>query len=76
MGFFTKIVVADGFPQAYVTPRLMAYPFNQVEGMIAVVYHYYHDMDSKYDKVIVREAATGNKIGVFSKAVGGLKLFP
>ncbi|MEW6263329.1 MAG: hypothetical protein AB1641_09640 [Thermodesulfobacteriota bacterium] len=74
LGWFTKVVIEEGYPQVYVTPAFLAFPHKDQEGLVAVVYHYHFDLDPRYDQVIVREAATGKKIGLFSKTVGGLKM--
>ena len=76
MGYFKKIVVADGLPHLYVTPLFLGAPFNDQQGLAALVFAYYNDMDSKYDQVIIIDGATGKRVGLFSKAAGGLKMSP
>lgn len=74
LGYFTRVDVEDQTPNLYVTPMFMGLSYNQKVGLVALVWHYYNDENPNYEKVIVREQATGKRVGVFSKAVGGLKM--
>lgn len=76
MGYLAKVEIKDGLPHMFVTPRFMADTFYNQQGVAALIWHYYKDMDPKYDKVILIFTGTGAKVGVFSKAVGGLRMGP
>jgi hypothetical protein len=76
LGWFTKVEVVEGYPAVWVTPAFLAFPHKDQQALVAVVYHYYYDMNNQYDQVIVRNAVSDQKSGVFSKAVGGLRMGP
>lgn len=73
LGWFHKIEVENKTPYLYVTPVYVAMPFKDKQGLAALVFAYYNDMNPPYDKVVIRNTV-GKRIGVFSKEVGGLKL--
>lgn len=76
LGYMSKVEIKDDLPHMFVTPMFMAEPYNNQQGIAALVWHYYQDMDPKYDKVILILSGSGAKVGVFSKALGGLQMGP
>ncbi len=71
---FLKVEMRGLAPRVWVLPRFAQATFDQKQSFISAVYAYYFDGSSVSDFVRVIDGMTGNEIGQFAPASGGLRL--
>jgi len=74
-GYFQKVEVPGELPHVWVTPRFYGLSFDDKQAFISVVYAYYIGRNKKSNIVVLRDSRTNEKVGIFSKEHGGLRLF-
>lgn len=75
MGYMTKVAVKGGQHHMWVTPAFMFGDHHNQQSVAALVWHYFRDINPKYEKVILLLDGSETKVGVFSKEHGGLRMF-
>lgn len=70
-----KVEIPGSLPHVWVTPKFYSLNFDDKQQFISVVYAYYITKNKKYDLVVLYDSKSGEKVGVYGKVYGGLKMY-
>ena len=74
-GVFAKVEMRGTIPRVRVAEQFYALEFDQQQAFIGVVYAYYLDGSDKFASVLLFDNVTGQEVGSYSIAQGGLKIY-
>lgn len=73
-GVFGEIVIQNRIVKVIARPRFHALEFDTKQKFCSVIYAWAVEEDSTCDLLVLKDSQTGNRIGRFGPAYGGLKM--
>lgn len=73
-GLFYKVEVPGNLPHVWITQKFKNLDFDSKAKFINIVWAYYKTENPSYDIVVLKDSTTGERIGEYAEAYGGLKL--
>ena len=74
LGVFYKVEIPGNLPHLWVKPAFYTLDFETQSEFVNVVYAYYFTANPISNTVVLFDSRTGEKIGEYAEAYGGLRL--